>query len=983
MAERRPTLTNLIEYRRLSAKARKIIKKTKKETWRRFCSTISAETPSKRIWNMIRKMNGKGKQSSSPLNVNGQIINDPKQKADILADNLDEILGQESAEVQGDQARTIRDCLQNEGDTAYNQPFTLHELNDSLNSLKSGKAMGDDEIQNEFLKHLPEHKKIDLLKLINQSWMESKIPHTWKHSLILPIPKEDKEPTNPDSYRPISLTSCISKAAEKMVNNRLVWQLETTNKFSPTQSGFRKGRSAEDLIINLEHQIRSCLVNRRVNVTVFFDLKQAFDTVSHNHLLLKLAESGIKGRLLRWIQQFLKNRTYEVLVDDQKSCRKESKRGVPQGSILSPSTFALLMAEIPHLARVCTMEYADDVAISITADTLEEACEIAVNAISSLEEWAQKWQLTFNPSKTCAMVFTKKKIPKDADDNPILPTLTLNEENINWVQTFKYLGMKLDGPTLTWKEHVNYLRDICSRRIKILRALTGTSWGPDRTNILNMYKTFIRSKITYGVVALSSASKTNLDKLEVIQSSAIRIAIGARKTSPKAALQVEAGLPPLKEHIKELCCRYYFKIKASDHHPTAETVLNDEEVSDRVWTPVFKMPFEKRTEGHLRGWNINKDTDIRYIRLPSAPPWSKRINVETELLEEIDKENCKEQAREVSERTICHRYGEHLKLFTDGSKSGNSTTSAMWVPHTEQGEHWKLHKGQARSIMGAELYAIYKALHWTVVNWAILPTDKVVILTDSKSGLQGINKHSTKRYSYIIDQIKKTAATLQDINITVCLQWIPSHVGIRGNEQADEWANRAHNLQVETETPLDLTEAKSLITEQQNKVWQQHYEGIKNNLHIGGIKDKISTWSWLPHRHRRIDVAMARLRIGHAGLNEYLTRFSMANDQNCSTCNVPESIQHFLIECRKHNDHRRKLKNTLRAQGISDLTVKTILGGSNHPKTCRCTYKKPWGSSSWPPGCYTNYSPHIHPHAASHPNVTLYPQIILVLYTNP
>ena len=931
--EKRPSLDNLIEYRRLAAIARRIIKKNKVETWRKFCSTISAETPPKKIWRMIRKMSGKGRQRSSPLNVNGRIIDDPKQKADIIAEHLDTIIGQDPTRMNDTQTRIVEEGLQSNDESGYNMAFTLQELNDSLESLKSGKSMGDDDVENEFLKFLPDHKKTELLNLINQSWIESNIPRAWKHSLVIPILKDDKEAQDPDSYRPISLTSCVSKVAEKMINNRLAWQLEKTNQFSPTQSGFRKGRSAEDLIINLEHQVRSSLVNRRVTIIVFLDLKQAFDTVSHDHLLLKLAKSGIQGRLLRWIQEFLKNRTYEVLMDDQKSDTKQSKRGVPQGSILSPSTFALLMAEIPHLARVCTMEYADDVAMSITADTIQEAYDLTVNAINKLEEWAQKWELSFNPRKTKAMIFTKKRIPKDADNQPVLPTLKLNGENIRWEKTFRYLGMKLDGPTLTWKHHIDDLRDKCAERLKILRALTGTSWGPDRTNILNLYKTYIRSKITYGAVALASASKTNLNRLEVIQSSAIRIAIGARKTSPNIALQVEAGLPPLREHIKELCCRYYFKLKAADQHPTAELVLNDEEVRDRFWTPgVFKMPFEKRTEGHLSGWNISKNINVKYNKQPTAPPWSKRMEIETELLEEVDKTSSREQAREVAERTIHFRYEQHLKIFTDGSISGNSTTSAMWVPHMNAKDHWKLNIGQARSTMGAELHAISKALHWTVINSAILPTEQIVILSDSKSGLQGIKKYSTKTYTFIIDQIRKTAATLQDIGISVCLQWVPSHVGVGGNEMADGLANSAHNLQEETLMPLDLSEMKNLIREEHTKDWQRFYDGVRPNLHIGNIKEKTSPWSWLPHKHRRIDVAMARLRIGHVGLNEYLTRFNMANDQNCSLCNIPETVTHLLADCRKYTANRDTLQQKLRAKGITNTSVKTLLGGGNYDK---------------------------------------------------
>ena len=208
----------------------------------------------------------------------------------------------------------------------------------------------------------------------------------------------------------------------------------------------------------------------------------------------------------------------------------------------------------------------------------------------------------------------------------------------------------------------------------------------------------------------------------------------------------------------------------------------------------------------------------------------------------------------------------------------------------------------------------------------------MVILSDSKSGLQGIDRFSTKRYTYIIDQIKKTASTLQDIGITTQLQWIPSHVGVFGNEMADEFAKGAHEIPEITTEPLDLSEAKNLIKEEHTKVWQRYYEGVKDNLHIGDIKDKTSTWSWLPHKHRRVDIAMARLRIGHVGLNEYLTRFHMANNQNCSHCNSPETVHHFLIECRKYQNIRGKLKNSLRSKGVRDFTVKSLLGGGNYKK---------------------------------------------------
>ena len=142
----------------------------------------------------------------------------------------------------------------------------------------------------------------------------------------------------------------------------------------------------------------------------------------------------------------------------------------------------------------------------------------------------------------------------------------------------------------------------------------------------------------------------------------------------------------------------------------------------------------------------------------------------------------------------------------------------------------------------------------------------------------------------------------------------------------------AHDLEEETLVPLDLSETKTLIKEEQTLDWQRFYEGERDSLHIGYIKESSTTWSWLPHRHRRVDIAMTRLRIGHVGLNEYLTKFNMAHDENCSHCNVPESVQHFLIYCGKYQDIRGKLRTSLRQLGVTSFTVKILLGGGDFTK---------------------------------------------------
>ena len=106
-----------------------------------------------------------------------------------------------------------------DNDQPYNAYFTIKELKIALNSKKNS-APGADTIHYEMLKQLPERNKYTLLKLINKSWEKGELPIAWKESTITPLLKPNKDPQEPKSYRPISLTSPICKTMETMVNNR-------------------------------------------------------------------------------------------------------------------------------------------------------------------------------------------------------------------------------------------------------------------------------------------------------------------------------------------------------------------------------------------------------------------------------------------------------------------------------------------------------------------------------------------------------------------------------------------------------------------------------------------------------------------------------------------------------------------------------------------------------------------------------------------
>jgi len=131
------------------------------------------------------------------------------------------------------------------------KPFDLHELRRAVRETKKHSAAGADKITYEMLQKLTKCSANAVLKLYNLIWLNSDFLVSWRHSVVLPVLKPGKDPLNPASYRPISLTSTLCKLMEKLVTNRLTYFVEKHNILSNIQSGLRKGRSTVDHIISV------------------------------------------------------------------------------------------------------------------------------------------------------------------------------------------------------------------------------------------------------------------------------------------------------------------------------------------------------------------------------------------------------------------------------------------------------------------------------------------------------------------------------------------------------------------------------------------------------------------------------------------------------------------------------------------------------------------------------------------------------------
>ena len=127
--------------------------------------------------------------------------------------------------------------------------------------------------------HLGRLAKMKILHFINKTWKKGQLPTAWRTAKITPTLKKGKPPDMPQSYRPISLTSCIAKVAERMVNTRLYYWLESNQILNTMQAGFRKGCRTEDQLFRFIQNTLDGFQESKTTTAVFIDLQQAYDRV--------------------------------------------------------------------------------------------------------------------------------------------------------------------------------------------------------------------------------------------------------------------------------------------------------------------------------------------------------------------------------------------------------------------------------------------------------------------------------------------------------------------------------------------------------------------------------------------------------------------------------------------------------------------------------------------------------------------------------
>ena len=502
----------------------------------------------------------------------------------------------------------------------YNKKFKLRDLKRSIKKSKDS-SPGLDSIHYRILKNLPECTLKILLDIINNYWDSQTFPESWREALVLPIPKPGKDQQDPNSYRPIALTSCICKTVERMVNERLVHYLEINNKLTKFQAGFRKERGTLDQLVRLDSFIKDAFINGDHVVGVFFDLAKAYDTTWKYGIMKDLHTMGLRGNLPIFIKNFLNERTFQILLSTTLSSEKfTQEEGVPQGAILSTTLFNVKLngiAEVLTHGVKCSL-YVDDFVIFIRSSTVEGIERQLQRSINNIVKWTDSNGFTVSPNKTVAMKFCtcNSKYCRN-------PVLRLDKTIIKCVTEHKFLGLIWD-PKLTFHAHIQYLLKKCRTALNIIKVLSYSNWGSDTKTLLTLFRSLIRSKLDYGsIVYMSAKIGKDLFDLDVLHRQGLRLCLGAFKSSPNESLYVETNEPPLELRRKYLAMKYALKIKSNSNNP--------------VFDSLYKLPYSYLYENSdilSLGESVHRlfqeaQIDTRKIlssKIPEHPVWSCKTN---------------------------------------------------------------------------------------------------------------------------------------------------------------------------------------------------------------------------------------------------------------------------------------------------------------------------------------------------------------------
>lgn len=583
------TIENYLQYKQQRVKAKELIKAAKQQSWEEFGEKMEkdSQTNQKLFYKILKTIRTNKKYNNKYIkSKEGQILEEDKEIMARWKEYFEDMLNttKKIQKYEEQEEEQVKRELTEEHD----QEIQIEEVKEAITKIKLGKAAGYDDISPEMIKNMEERSIEILTKLFNKIWTEEKIPQDWEIGIIMPIFKKG-DYRDCRNYRGITMISIVAKMYERILDNRLKIQIET--QLEDTQSGFRKGRGVQDHIFTIK-QIMEKRGNKNIYMA-FIDLEKAFDSVSRKEIWESLKRRGVNKKLRDNIKTMYKITRNYVRTGNSQSDIFETKDGLRQGGVLSPTLFNVIMddvlKEVKGKVNKLPVGYRNMEIMTISdcafADDIVIFAKNEIDLQQNLEIWnksLRKRNLKINSEKTKIMIIGK-------DDKQA--SVTLDGRKIEQVNTIKYLGVNLNKDGKNEAE----INERIEKAMRNYYALNNKFIRRKEISIktkITVYKTIYKPVLTYGSESwvLTKQQKSRIQAAEMRYLRAIK-GITRRDRIRNEIVRTELKVEPILSNIERQHLKWFGHLIR----------MEDQRQPKRIWQTKAQ---ERRTRGRpKKKWN--------------------------------------------------------------------------------------------------------------------------------------------------------------------------------------------------------------------------------------------------------------------------------------------------------------------------------------------------------------------------------------------
>ena len=833
-------------YKALLKTYNKEIRKAKRESWRNFCTKAES---AKDISKVVRALKPKSTRSIGLITSQGISLSPQETLANLMDTHFPDSLASGEEEWDKATANPISDqaevCNNTKEVVSY---ITLNKVKASIRTFGPKKAAGPDGFSPIVLQNLSQGYLNLVTLLYKMAVLTGYTPRAWRKMKVVFIPKSGKtDYGQAKSYRPITLSNFLLKGLERIMQWYITEQIVPEPLVS--QHAYTAGRSTETALSDAVDYIERSISRGEHALAVSLDCSGAFDRIKFESAAKAMQTKRIPKCISDWYNTILSNRLVTADVQGEQTARIP-KRGSPQGGVLSPLIWNLIMDTLLvkfQNAGIKVVCYADDVLLIITGKDPGSLVELMQKALRKVTKWGEENGLFFNPTKTCATIFTKSK------RRITWKKLKMGGIELSYSDTMKYLGVTLQK-SLSWSQHIKGKVNQGVKILNLANAAVGQQWGfsPERT--LWVYNALVKPTITYGsCVWANKLTKGQSVMLKKAQRHALMAMSSSMRSTPTSGMEVVLGLPPLDIHAKTL---------ATLSRQRTRSTLKD------TWDGLGNT-----SKGHRRTHD-----DILAEVIPRNYP----IDQVRKHLEWI----CNDLVEE-----------PEITLYTDGSKE--EKVGAGWaVCHGDNVvADESVFLGTLTTVFQAEVIAIDRGLKW--VNENCPDPTKIKIRTDSQAAMNAILSPIT--VSKVVKDCKGTIRAAQNSH-KVELEWVKGHADNTGNELADMLAKSGNALPSQHTEPLVAVpvahvkqKVNALYLEAWQHVWRTGKDCRQTKLFFETVEmrklTRLSKW-------RREDLnLLIQAATGHALVGYHTNQWTNLGD-TCELClEDHESTAHLFYDC--------------------------------------------------------------------------------------